>query len=249
MLYLKTLLSLSAVSHFAVDSAGQHSSTLLFIFHRICRVHQITMSAAELRVIAETDVTQPLPADVTQVILTSAPFVYVPGTFNTRDVGLVPTPDGTPSKLRTGFVYRSGALNGLTGNGKSVIAEKLAVKKVFDLRSMEEHSRSPDPEIPGVENVWRSTGELAAHVEIADFIDGLGEKGYSKMYLEVLDLYQPIFTAVFEHVRDHPEEPFLFHCTGELSCCHPALRVPLASANARSRQRVGTAQVSYRACC
>jgi protein tyrosine/serine phosphatase len=172
------------------------------------------MSATELRTLAETDVSQPLPSDVVQATLTSSPFVYVPGTFNTRDVGLVPTSTGAPSKLRTGFVYRSGALGGLTNDGKSLISEKLGVKKIFDLRSKDEHATSADPEIDGVKNVWLPSTELEATVDINDFIDGLGEKGYTKMYLDVLRIYQANFRAVLEHVRDHPTEPFLFHCTG-----------------------------------
>jgi protein tyrosine/serine phosphatase len=172
------------------------------------------MSATDLRALAETDVAQPLPSDKVQLTLTSSPFVYVPGTFNTRDVGQVPTAAGAPSKLRSGFVYRSGALGRLTDDGKALLAEKLGVKKIFDLRSLEEHDQSPDPEIAGVENIWLPTTELVAKVDINDFIEGLGEKGYVKMYLDVLRIYQANFKAVLEHVRDHPAEPFLFHCTG-----------------------------------
>lgn len=173
------------------------------------------MSAADLRALAETDVVQPLPSETVQVVLTSSPFVYVPGTFNTRDVGLVPTPTGEPSKLRPGLVYRSGGLDRLTADGKSLLVDKLGIKKIFDLRSVEEHGKSPDPEISGIENIWLGTAEQEAKVDINDFVDGLGEKGYVKMYFDVLDLYKSNFRAVLEHIRDHPSEPFLFHCTGK----------------------------------
>ncbi|KAB5577619.1 protein-tyrosine phosphatase-like protein [Coniochaeta sp. 2T2.1] len=171
------------------------------------------MSAAKLRALAETDVLNPIPSDTVQAALTSPPFVYVPGTFNTRDVGLVPTSTGEPSKLRPGFVYRSGGLERLTDDGKSMLANKLGIKKIFDLRSNGEHGKSPDPEIPGIENVWSSTGEQDAQIDPNDFVDGLGESGYVKMYFEVLDLYPESFRTVLTHVRDHPDEPFLFHCT------------------------------------
>ncbi|OIW28900.1 hypothetical protein CONLIGDRAFT_397592 [Coniochaeta ligniaria NRRL 30616] len=171
------------------------------------------MSATDLRALAETDVVQPLPSDTVQVVLTSPPFVYVPGTFNTRDIGLVPTPTGEPSKLRPGFVYRSGGLGRLTAEGESLLADKLGIKKIFDLRSVEEHSKSPDPEIAGIDNVWLATSERDAKVDVNNFVDGLGEKGYVKMYFDVLDLYKSNFRAVLEHIRDHPTEPFLFHCT------------------------------------
>lgn len=172
------------------------------------------MLVSELRALSETDVAKPLPSDTVQRVLTSSPFVYVPGTFNTRDVGLVPTSTGEPSKLRPGLVYRSGGLGRLTDDGKSLLADKLGVKKIFDLRSVEEHEQSPDPEIGGVENIWVRSSELEAKVDINKFIDGLGEKGYEEMYLDVLRIYQASFKAVLEHIRDHPTEPFLFHCSG-----------------------------------
>lgn len=168
----------------------------------------------DLRALAETDVTQPLSSDIVQVVLTSSPFVYVPGTFNTRDVGLVPAATGDSSKLRRGFVYRSGGLERLTNDGKSLLGQRLGVKKIFDLRSAEEHSKGPDPEIPGIENVWFAAAERNAKVDVNDFVEGLGEKGYVKMYLDILDNYQTNFKAVLEHVRDNPTEPFLIHCTG-----------------------------------
>lgn len=171
-------------------------------------------AAVELRALAETDVTQPLSSDTVQAVLTSAPFVYVPGTFNTRDIGLIPAATGEPSRLRRGFAYRSGGLERLTDDGKALLARKLGVKKIFDLRSAEEHGKGPDPEIPEIENIWFASAERNAKVDVNDFVEGLGEKGYVKMYLDVLDNYQPNFKAVLEHVRDRPTEPFLFHCTG-----------------------------------
>jgi len=175
----------------------------------------MSAEAARLRALAETDVTQELASDTVQAVLTSSPFVYVPGTFNTRDIGLVPTATGEPSKLRPGFVYRSGGLGRLTDDGKLLLVRELGVKKIFDLRSVQERSSNPDPEIEGVENVWFSSSERDASVNVDDFVEGLGEKGYIKMYSDVVDLYRHHFRAVLEHVRDSPHEPFLFHCTGE----------------------------------
>ena len=175
----------------------------------------MSAEAARLRALAETDVTEPLSSDTVQAVLTSSPFVYVPGTFNTRDIGLIPTATGEPPKLRPGFVYRSGGLGRLTDDGKQLLVRELGVKKIFDLRSVQERSSNPDPEIDGVENVWFSSSERDASVNVNDFVEGLGEKGYIKMYFDVVDLYRDHFRAVLEHVRDFPHEPFLFHCTGE----------------------------------
>ena len=172
------------------------------------------MSASELRTISEVDVTQPLPPDQLKSALTSPPFIYVPGTFNTRDLGLVPSSSG-PTIFRKGYAYRSGAIADLTNDGKSLLSQKLGVKKVFDLRSVAEHARGPAPEIDGVQVAWRESTEKDAVVSPAEFVEGHGEKGYEKVYLEVLDLYHLNFKDVLEHVRDNPNEPFLFHCTGE----------------------------------
>jgi protein tyrosine/serine phosphatase len=171
------------------------------------------MSASELRSVAETDVQIPVPPEKLMAALGSPPFIYVPGTFNTRDLGLIPS--SAPPKFRSGFAYRSGMLAGLTDDGKALVAGKLGIKKIFDLRSQEEHAQGPDPDIDGISNVWTVTTEKDAAVTVDDFIDGEGEKGYEKMYLDVLKVYQPSFKQVFEHVRDSPEEPFMFHCTGK----------------------------------
>lgn len=173
------------------------------------------MSAAELRAVAEIDVTQPLPADVLRSTLAKPPFIHVPGTFNTRDLGLIPTSSSSaPSSFRPGYAYRSGALTGLSDDGKALLAGQLGIKKIFDLRSVREHSQGPDPAIEGVQNVWKESAEDDAVLNLAEFIEGEGEKGYERMYLEVLDIYQLIFKDVLEHIRDNPQEPFLFHCTG-----------------------------------
>lgn len=171
------------------------------------------MSAADLRAVAEVDVSQPLPADVLMSTLVSPPFIYVQGTFNTRDLGLVPVSSGS-SNVRKSYAYRSGALGGLTDDGKALVARKLGVKRIFDLRSAREHAQGPDPAIDGVQNVWRESAEKDAVVDLSEFVEGQGEKGYERMYLEVLDVYRLNFKDVLEHVRDCPDEPFLFHCTG-----------------------------------
>jgi hypothetical protein len=36
--------------------------------------------------------------------------------------------------------------------------------------------------------------------------------------MAVIAAYKPSIRAVLEHVRDRPNEPFLFHCTGRKSC-------------------------------
>jgi len=113
-----------------------------------------SVTTPSLLSLALTDVTHKIPDSLLYPALSSPPFVYIPGTFNTRDLGLLPVPEGTPS-LRPGIIYRSGSLEGLheKPEGKEAI-RKLGIKTIFDLRSVREHGDRPDPEIEGVVGVW-----------------------------------------------------------------------------------------------
>ncbi|OTB07090.1 hypothetical protein M426DRAFT_318448 [Hypoxylon sp. CI-4A] len=164
--------------------------------------------AAALLKLAETDVSQEITKEQYVPVLTNPPFVFVDGTFNTRDVGLVP---GSP--VRAGFAFRSGALAQLTDNGRAVLAGKLGVRRVFDLRSPEERAAVPDPELDGVENTWIESSRPDSTPELDHFVAGAGENGYREMYLEVVDVYRDSWRAILEHVRDRPQDPFLVHCT------------------------------------
>lgn len=167
--------------------------------------------------IASTDVTQAIPKDQLRDALGSPPFVHIPGTFNARDLGLLTAPTPAPTHIRAGFAFRSGSLGGLTDEGKAVLRERLAVARVFDLRSVREHETQPDPAVVGVETVWIRPEEGDALVQLEDFVEGNGEQGYEGMYLEVLKWYRGGLRAVLEHVRDRRGEPFLFHCNGMYS--------------------------------
>ncbi|KAI0179309.1 protein-tyrosine phosphatase-like protein [Hypoxylon sp. FL1284] len=164
--------------------------------------------AATLLKLAETEVADEIPREQYLPVLTQAPFVLVDGTFNTRDVGLVP---GSP--VRGGFAFRSGALFRLTDSGKATVAGALRVRRVFDLRSPQERQAAPDPPLDGVENTWLDTARPESAPAPARFADGGGEQGYRDMYLEVVDVFRDSWRAILEHVRDRPQDPFLVHCT------------------------------------
>ncbi|KAI0015997.1 protein-tyrosine phosphatase-like protein [Xylariomycetidae sp. FL0641] len=166
------------------------------------------VDVAELRRLAETDVSKEIPPEQYGPVLTSPPFVFVDGTFNFRDLGLLPE-----SPLRSNYAFRSGALAGLTDNGKAVINGKLGIRRIFDLRSPEERTRMPDPEMEGIENTWIQSLRPDSKPDLDMFVAGEGEQGYEKMYLEVIDVYQESWKTILEHVRDRPQDPFLFHCT------------------------------------
>ncbi|CAJ2502314.1 Uu.00g097080.m01.CDS01 [Anthostomella pinea] len=163
--------------------------------------------AAALLNLAETDVRTEIPKETYGPVLTKAPFIFVDGTFNTRDLGLIPD-----SPLRANFAFRSGALAQLTDHGKAVLKGK-GIKRIFDLRSPEERARMPDPDLVGVENTWIHSARPDSTPDLGRFVANGGEEGYRDMYLEVVDVYRDSWKAILEHVRDRPREPFLVHCT------------------------------------
>ncbi|KAK4156271.1 hypothetical protein C8A00DRAFT_41234 [Chaetomidium leptoderma] len=165
---------------------------------------------ADLLALAQTDVSAPLPPASLAGVFSRPPFVLVPDTFNTRDLGLLP---GSP--VRPGLLYRSGGfLGGVSAEGKAALADGLGVKTMVDLRSVREHERQPDPVVEGVEGVWVQPDDEDAGVKLERFVEGDGEQGYVEMYLDVLKVYRGGFRAVLERVRDgRGEETVLFHCT------------------------------------
>ncbi|KAF9880868.1 tyrosine phosphatase [Colletotrichum karsti] len=166
--------------------------------------------ASRLIELAETDVRYAIPKSELDSILSASPFVHVSGTFNTRDIGQLP---GSP--IRPGYIFRSGSLESLDETGKRQLTNQLGIKKIFDLRADHERERYPEPNIPGVENVWLPNS-YSNTINIGDFVSGGGEEGYCKMYMDIMEVYASTFKSVLEHVRAQPGKPFLFHCAREL---------------------------------
>ncbi|GAB1313966.1 Tyrosine specific protein phosphatases domain-containing protein [Madurella fahalii] len=172
------------------------------------------MEAIDLLNLAQTDVTRPLPPSVLLAALQQPPFVSLPGSFNTRDLGLLP---GSP--IRPGLVYRSGGFlaPNLPAEAPAAIVGKLGIKRIFDLRSAKEHERQPDPAIAGAETVWTRPGEEDGVIKVEDFVEEGGAKGYAEMYMDLLRVYAGAFKAVLEYVRDCEAQGesggFMFHCT------------------------------------
>ena len=71
------------------------------------------------------------------------------GTINTRDLGGYTTLDGR--KIRFGRIYRTDALFAITEKDKETLSQKMNLKKVVDLRSIEEIEKpgKADQPIPG----------------------------------------------------------------------------------------------------
>ena len=133
----------------------------------------MTADATTLLNLAETEVSQEIPKEKYGPALMKPPFTLVGGTFNTRDLGLIP---GSP--LRKGFAFRSGLLSKLSDVGKTQLAGHFGIKRIFDLRSREEREENPDAAIEGVENTWIQSTRPDSRPDLGRFVKGGGEDGY-----------------------------------------------------------------------
>ncbi|KAJ5993649.1 hypothetical protein N7451_009373 [Penicillium sp. IBT 35674x] len=157
--------------------------------------------------ILSTDIRTPIPVSIVSKIISLPPFVTLPGVSNFRDLS-------HDNVLRPGYVYRSGNLSDLEEKGKSILAEDLGVTTIFDLRNQGERERAPSPVITGIETIWMPYGTRPASLNLRDFTqDDHSATGFVKMYMGILNAATPIFTEVFSHIRDEPNDPFIFHCS------------------------------------
>jgi hypothetical protein len=58
----------------------------------------------------------PLDSDLLADVLSKPPFVTIDGVCNLRDLGMIPVANGE-HVTRSGFMYRSGELSGVTEHG------------------------------------------------------------------------------------------------------------------------------------
>lgn len=178
---------------------------------------------AELEALSATDVRSPIPDEDLLTAISSAPFVPSRTIVNLRDLGalnLVPGATSSSSSasdarvpLRAGRVFRSGTLQLAKADPEALAWLGANVRRIFDVRSPPERQLAPEVEVAGVETTWFDSSEQDGRPDLLSFAEGNGEKGVQKEYLKVLAIYQPTFRAVLEHVRDRPEDPFLFHCS------------------------------------
>ncbi|KAG6895252.1 hypothetical protein C0992_002347, partial [Termitomyces sp. T32_za158] len=117
-----------------------------------------------------------LPGAVNSDVLSSPPFVVVPGVINLRALGGSPL-DETHKRIKPLHIFRSGELTRITEDGRSKLRE-LGVTTVFDLRSDTEIAqlKSQTPNIPGVhvvrapavtEDAWkRDLSELLRRYQV-----------------------------------------------------------------------------------
>lgn len=159
--------------------------------------------------VLNTDLTTPIPDSIRSKIISLPPFITIPGVSNFRALSHA-------NKLRPGFVYRAGTLSGISEEGKGILVNDLGISTIFDLRNSSERERAPSPEIPGAVTVWMPYGCRPASINLRDFAkEDYGITGFVKMYTGILDASQPSLHQIFIHIRDEPNDPFVYHCSGE----------------------------------
>lgn len=174
------------------------------------------------------DFTQNIPMNIPY-----PPFVNVEGVPNFRDMGGYDcrpprAPAAFPNQalhVRQGFVYRCSELSQISPKGNVTMVEELRIKTLYDFRS-EAEAANPRGHPQGVTcislPVFRKQDVTYAmsvqQLQWSTAADHPKNAGYSQGYV---DWYRQIavygaksaFKVCFEHIRDKPDEPFVYHCS------------------------------------
>lgn len=157
-----------------------------------------------------------LDKDVLDSVLSSPPFIVVEGVINIRDFGGYSSSSGTT--VKPAYLFRSGEPSRITPTGVDQL-RALGIKKVFDFRAEAEIAKykTANAEIEGVDFVRVPILDDAFDpVGMAQRIKAFAtneSETFLKLYTEILEHGGPAMEAVLAHLRDHPDEPCLLHCT------------------------------------
>lgn len=177
----------------------------------------------DLEAILATHLFVPLPAATVNDILARPPFVQTTSVFNLRSL---------PPPVRENYIFRSGSLESINQTDYQTIHD-LRIKTIFDLRSLAETADHPTRELPGIAVKWVPSTEydhtLAANKQdpsrfsvcLVPPLFNLAhpdddQTKFLALYMNLLGTHAGAYKSVLEHVRDHPDSPFLFHCTGTI---------------------------------
>ncbi|KAH7884605.1 tyrosine phosphatase family-domain-containing protein [Phlebopus sp. FC_14] len=150
--------------------------------------------------------------------LPSPPFVPVEGIINLRSVGGFATSD-KGFIMKPLAIFRSGEASSVTELGKQHLCV-LGIKKIFDLRSEVElkNYRTEARTIEGIELVWAPITPIETQDQeklIQSMLSRLSSdwRAFLALYKDSLRIAGPAYELIFAHVRDHPEDTCLVHCT------------------------------------
>ncbi|WZH43559.1 protein-tyrosine phosphatase-like protein [Fusarium acuminatum] len=202
----------------------------------------MSVSRDVLEALSTTHIRDPIPLEALAPALNSKPFIPSKSLINIRDLGAVPG-----SAIRPGLIFRSGMLDAAAADPEAISWLASNVKTVFDLRSVEERAAYPSPEVPGVEFVYHERVATYPQPTPADFAVDDGSTAWREQLMAVMAAYKPSLRAVLQHVKDNPNEPFLFHCTGKKTALYyvqhnseklPRLITPYSTKAGRDRTGV-----------
>ncbi|WP_407270308.1 tyrosine-protein phosphatase [Radiobacillus sp. PE A8.2] len=138
------------------------------------------------------------------------------GSFNFRDLGGYETKDGR--RVKRGILFRSGNLSLLTEDDLKVV-NQLGIKKICDLRGVDEIDKFPDPILDGA--TWHHTpilsdeqmlGQVGEQTSFADVLRNT-KPGELLLHLnQNMVSFKNAFQQVFKVLLTETHTPLLFHC-------------------------------------
>ena len=172
--------------------------------------------------------------------MTSPPFVAIDGIFNSRDIGGYRSCIGHKLCVRRGHVYRCANPSRVTPEGIQQL-RRLGIKKIFDLRSNKEIEHTADfgvtSEIAGIKrvNVPMYVGDeypshqspqalenyASANRHVLSFNDPCEGRTEAELeyqdaifaYVDIMAAGGPALRTILVHLRNHPSEACLIHCS------------------------------------
>ena len=146
---------------------------------------------------------------------------------NLRDVGGKPTRDG--HVVRTGLLYRSGALERVDGADLAALG-RIGIVRVYDLRGARERELAPDPRLPGAESVigdvladWTAGGPDRIFALFGDPDSARRELGGGRAEALWIDQYRRLvalpsaraaYGRLYRDLARAENRPALVHCSG-----------------------------------
>jgi len=193
---------------------------------------------ADISTLLATPITEPIDKDEVARLLSTAPFINIPGVANVRDIGSLSSstisPDGKPLVVRNGRLFRSAQFNHITPAGRAKLVE-LNVGAIFDLRTLAEvrkYGRVPDSDTDPKAGLvdFTEEGIVVYHIPMMDlkamtqeqqlkmFQDYVkGEDGFLKSYVGTLEIagesFGKMMRYILEQIRAGDEgKACVWHC-------------------------------------
>jgi len=139
----------------------------------------------------------------------------VEGVANFRDIGGYESSKYKGKHVRYNHMFRSADLSKATENGIAEL-KKLGIKVIFDLRFAEERGEKKVREIEGIKNInVPLLGDKSPMlIDKMNVYSRLLSNCYSfvEVYKHILDHSAEPLRIIFTYIKDHPSDPFLFHC-------------------------------------